>query len=94
MGRKKTEYVSPINKAINITKDEKFKFIMGLVMLLVSLVALVGFISYLFTWKEDQSKFDMGILRFIFNSDVQVANSGSKAGALLAHIFIHNLLPP
>ena len=91
MGRKKLEYVSPIDKAINFTKDERVRFIWGLLLLLISIVAFVGFTSYLFTWKEDQSKFEIGIFRFIFNSDIQVANSGSKAGALLAHLFIHNL---
>lgn len=91
MARKKAVYVSPIDKAAGFFKDDRVKFILGLVMLLLSLCALVGFISYLFTWKEDQSKFEMGYLRLLFNSDVHVVNSGSKFGAILAHIFIHNL---
>jgi S-DNA-T family DNA segregation ATPase FtsK/SpoIIIE len=91
MARKKAVYVSPIDKAAEFVKDDRFKFVMGLLMLLLSLFALVGFISYLYTWKEDQSKFEMGYFRLLFNSDIHVVNSGSKVGAILAHIFIHNL---
>ena len=92
MGRKKLEYESPVDKLVNFFKDERTKFALGLGMMLLTVIALLGFVSYLFTWKEDQSKFEIGIFRFLFNSDVEVANSGSKIGALLAHIFIHNLL--
>ena len=91
MGRKKLEYESPVDKLVNFFKDERTKFALGLGMMLLTVIALLGFVSYLFTWKEDQSKFEIGIFRFLFNSDVEVANSGSKIGALLAHIFIHNL---
>ena len=91
MGRKKLEYESPVDKLINFFKDERTKFALGLGMMLLTVIALLGFVSYLFTWKEDQSKFEIGIFRFLFNSDIEVANSGSKIGALLAHIFIHNL---
>ena len=91
MGRKKIEYVSPVEKVANFFKDERTRFAIGLGLMLLTLIALLGFISFLFTWKEDQSKFEVGIFRFLFNSDIEVANSGSKIGALLAHIFIHNL---
>lgn len=92
MARKKAEeYISPVDKVVNYTKDERFRFILGLLLLLTAIVALVGFISYLFTWKEDQSKFEMGIFRLLFNSDVTVVNYGRKGGAILAHLFIHNL---
>ncbi len=91
MGRKKLEYVSPIEKVVNFFQDEKVRFIIGLGLVLLTVISFLGFFSYLFTWKEDQSKFDVGIFRFMFNSDIEVVNSGKKAGALLAHIFIHNL---
>lgn len=91
MGRKKLEYESPVDKLVRFFKDERTKFVIGLGLMLLTVIALLGFVSYLFTWKEDQSKFEIGIFRFLFNSDIEVANSGSKIGALLAHIFIHNL---
>ncbi len=91
MARKKTEYVSPIDQLINLSKDERMRFFLGLLMGFLTFISLVGFFSYLFTWKEDQSKFEMGIFRLLWDSDVRVANSGSKVGAIFAHIFIHNL---
>ena len=91
MGRKKLEYESPVDKLVRFFKDERTKFVIGLGLMLLTVIALLGFVSYLFTWKEDQSKFEIGIFRFLFNSDIEVANSGIKIGALLAHIFIHNL---
>ena len=91
MGRKKLEYESPVEKVVKFFKDERTKLALGLGLMLLTVIALLGFVSYFYTWKEDQSKFEMGIFRFLFNSDIEVANSGSKVGALLAHIFIHNL---
>ena len=58
---------------------------------LLSVVELIGFLSYLGTWREDQSKFEIGWLKFLFDSEIEVANWSHKLGALIAHIFIHHL---
>ncbi|MBQ5403127.1 MAG: DNA translocase FtsK [Bacteroidales bacterium] len=92
MGRKKaTEYESPVTKFINWCKDDRVKFVFALLLVLTSILMLIGFISFLFTWKEDQSKFEIGMLRYLGDSDILVENWGSKFGAALAQIFIHNL---
>ncbi|MCQ2253149.1 MAG: DNA translocase FtsK [Bacteroidales bacterium] len=89
--RKANEYVSPVTRFVEFCKDDKVKFMTCLFMLFLSVLSFLGFVSYLFTWKEDQSKFDMGVLEYLFNSDIQVANWGSKGGGLVAHLLMHNL---
>ena len=87
MGRKKaTEYESPVTKFINWCKDDRVKFVFALLLVLTSILMLIGFISFLFTWKEDQSKFEIGMLRYLGDSDILVENWGSKFGAALAQI--------
>ncbi|MBQ9213890.1 MAG: DNA translocase FtsK 4TM domain-containing protein [Bacteroidales bacterium] len=91
MGRKKAvEFVSPIDKVKNWCADERVKFIFSMFLFLLSIVMLIGFVSFLFTWKADQAKFEIGIIRYLCDSDIQVSNWGSKLGAVLAHVFIHN----
>ncbi len=73
-----------------IVYDERFKFIVGLVMLLFSVYTFIAFVSFLFTWQIDQSKFDLNFAEYYF-SDIQVENWAGKTGALLAGFFIYNL---
>lgn len=97
MARKK-QSTKKTNSQINVfpirfktlLKDERFRFILSMVFLFSAAVMTLAFLSYLFTWKVDQSKFDLGIGEYLFNSDVTVENWTGKAGALLARIFIHN----
>lgn len=91
MGRKKAvEFVSPIDRLKNWCNDERVKFVSSMAVFLLSVVMLIGFLSFLFTWKEDQAKFEIGIIRYLCDSDIQVENWGGKLGAVLAHLFIHN----
>ena len=91
MGRKKAvEFVSPIDRFKNWCGDERVRFVSSMAVFLLSVVMLIGFLSFLFTWKEDQAKFEIGIIRYLCDSDIQVENWGGKLGAVLAHLFIHN----
>jgi S-DNA-T family DNA segregation ATPase FtsK/SpoIIIE len=91
MGRKKAvEFVSPIDRVKNWCADERVKFVFSMMLFLVSVVMLIGFVSFLFTWKEDQAKFEIGLIRYLCDSDIQVENWGGKLGAVLAHLFVHN----
>lgn len=69
-------------------KDERFKFLVGVFTFFLSVFLILSFISYLFTWKIDQSfqwsKVFSGI-------DIQVDNWSGKSGAYLSNIFINNL---
>ncbi|HBS86954.1 MAG: cell division protein FtsK [Bacteroidetes bacterium GWF2_38_335] len=88
---KKEEESSQFKLPGKFWKDERFKFISGLVILFFSLFLLLAFISFLFTWKNDQSKLDIGLGQFISSPNINVDNWAGKAGALAANFFIHNL---
>ncbi|MCK4663461.1 MAG: DNA translocase FtsK [Bacteroidales bacterium] len=77
------------NKNIN-TKDERFRYILGLGFFSFSIFIFLAFFSYLFTWKIDQSKLDIDWLTLIQRADINVENWAGKTGALLAHRFIHD----
>ena len=66
-------------------KDEKFKITIGLFLIFFAALLTLAFVSYFFTWKNDQS-FEWG--QIFSNSSVQVDNWSGKTGAKLAYIFI------
>ena len=93
MSKKKTtkkKNVSPITKFINFFKDERVKIAIGGILFIFTFLLLLSFVSFLLTWKADQSKLDIDFFKFIFNSDVVVENWMGKIGAKLSYIFIHN----
>ncbi|WP_121357107.1 FtsK/SpoIIIE family DNA translocase [Flavisolibacter nicotianae] len=68
-----------------LAKDERTQKIMGTVSLLVSAFLFISFISYFFTWKEDQSQiFNKGI-GFLFDNDTRVSNLLGRLGAYVSH---------
>ncbi|BDX38766.1 DNA translocase FtsK [Tenuifilaceae bacterium CYCD] len=67
-------------------KDERVRFTIGLFTLLLSLYITIAFISYLFTWKVDQS-FEWQNL--FSGSDVKVKNWTGKLGASISMQFMH-----
>ncbi len=66
-------------------KDEKFKITFGLFILFLAALLTLAFVSYFFTWKNDQS-FEWG--NVLSGSSVQVENWSGKTGAKFAYIFI------
>src|ERR1035437_6626539 len=66
-------------------KDEKFKITFGLFILFLAALLTLAFVSYFFTWKNDQS-FEWG--QVLSGSSVQVENWSGKTGAKLAYILI------
>ncbi|MBO4243811.1 MAG: DNA translocase FtsK 4TM domain-containing protein [Bacteroidales bacterium] len=89
--RKNSAYQSPFEIVKDTLTSDRAKLIWFLLFVLLAVVELIGFLSYLGTWKEDQSKFEIGWIQFLFDSEIEVANWSHKLGALIAHIFIHNL---
>lgn len=78
------------SKKVNLVKDERFKVLVGLFIVSFSVYSLFGFISYLFTWKTDQSKLDINLIELMSDASITVDNWAGKLGALIAHTFIHN----
>jgi len=82
----KQEKVESINlKAI--ARDERTWKITGAVSLLVATFLFIAFISYFFTWRDDQSAVFKGG-EIIFDNSVKVNNLLGKLGALASHFFI------
>jgi len=67
----------------------KNRQVFGLALILFSIYLLIAFVSYLFTWKIDQSKVELPLVDFLFDADVQVENWLGKLGAITSHLFIY-----
>lgn len=64
--------------------NEKFRFILGIFILLVSAYLLIAFVSFLFFGAADQSKLDLPWKELVFQSDIKVNNKAGKTGAFLS----------
>jgi S-DNA-T family DNA segregation ATPase FtsK/SpoIIIE len=74
-----------------LARDERTWKIIGTVSLLVSIFLFIAFVSYLFTWREDQSQASKGISFLFDNSkDSKVANLLGRLGAYASHGLIYN----
>jgi S-DNA-T family DNA segregation ATPase FtsK/SpoIIIE len=71
---------------ISILKDEKFKIVVGLLIIFFAALLTVAFTSYFFTWKNDQSRERVTVFN---GSTEQVDNWSGKTGAKLANFFIN-----
>ncbi len=70
-------------------KNERTLKIVGTICLLFSIYLFVAILSYLFTWKTDNSVVDGQGIGFVFSGDeVQVENWLGKLGAFTAHKFL------
>lgn len=99
--RKKSERKTTSNTPSGRVLGSKLIKIVGLFLLILSVYFLIAFISYLFTWKEDQSYVSAanGGWHTLFKTREELALAGidppvvqnwmGKFGALLAHQFIY-----
>jgi S-DNA-T family DNA segregation ATPase FtsK/SpoIIIE len=72
-----------------LARDERTWKIIGAFFLLIALFLFISFISYLFTWKEDQAIAKLG-LSALLDTDKPVANLLGRFGAVVSHFFIFN----
>ncbi len=86
MAIKRKKAVKPSGKKKKLRfaffKNEKFRFILGVLVLLISLYLLIAFISFLFYGTADQSKLDLA-----FKSGIK--NKAALLGAYLSEIIIN-----
>jgi S-DNA-T family DNA segregation ATPase FtsK/SpoIIIE len=68
-------------------KDERFKIIFGLILVALSVIMFVSMVSYLFSWKSDQS---FEFVPDLENPDVEADNLSGKWGATMARYLISN----
>ncbi|HEX5654522.1 MAG TPA: DNA translocase FtsK 4TM domain-containing protein [Chitinophagaceae bacterium] len=71
-----------------LVKDERTWKITGAVFLLISIFLFIAFISYFFTWKEDQDKVAQGA-SILFDNESKVNNLLGRLGAYISHSFIY-----
>lgn len=86
----KKEHNKGLNSFLSAFKDDRFKFIVGILFLVFSVFLTISIISYLFTWKIDNSKLDINFLDYFFNSEILVDNWTGKLGAYFSYKFIHD----
>lgn len=75
-----------------LAKDERTWKIIGTVSLLISIFLFIAFVSYLFTWNEDQSQVKDKDWSYLFENDNghPVANLLGRLGAYASHNLIFN----
>jgi S-DNA-T family DNA segregation ATPase FtsK/SpoIIIE len=72
-----------------LAKDERTWKIIGTVSLLISIFLFIAFVSYFFTWKEDQDKVLNNDSAFLGDNEIRVANLLGRLGAYVSHFFIY-----
>lgn len=70
-------------------KNEKFRFVLGLIIFLIAIYLLIAFISFLFFGAADQSKLDLKFKELMMDREIKVFNKAGKAGAFISEILIN-----
>ncbi|MDF1576179.1 MAG: DNA translocase FtsK 4TM domain-containing protein [Bacteroidales bacterium] len=90
MARKKKKRKKPVisflRSLVAFFKDDRFRYAMGILFLLVALFMVLALISYLINWKTDQ---DFEWEKVFSGPEVKVENSGGKLGAWLSNLLIN-----
>lgn len=81
---------APGKNLMSYIRDERTKKVVGLLFLLFAFFFLVSFISYLSTYKQDQSAVLNNAGRILTDSQLEVDNALGRLGAFFAHVFIFN----
>jgi S-DNA-T family DNA segregation ATPase FtsK/SpoIIIE len=84
--KKNTGFVGFISSIVAFFRDDRFRYALGIVLLLGALYMLISFLSYLFHWKADQ---DFEWAKVFSGPEIKVENQGGKMGAWLSNIFIN-----
>jgi S-DNA-T family DNA segregation ATPase FtsK/SpoIIIE len=71
-----------------LARDERTWKIVGAIFILVAVFLLISFLSYLFTWKDDQNVARQGVSALMDNS-LTARNLLGRLGALASHFFIN-----
>ena len=71
----------------DLARDERTWKIIGFIFLFISFFLLISFISYFFTWENDQSEIRKGIS--IFDDKANIHNLLGILGAFISHFFIY-----
>ncbi len=90
MVRKKTKKKNPIIRFLGSTvaflKDDRFRYALGILLMLSAVFLIISQISYLVNWRTDQ---DFEWEKVLSGPEVRVENSGGKLGAWVSNILIN-----
>jgi len=84
--KKKKPVVSFLGSMVAFFRDDRFRYALGIVFLLVALFMVLSMISYLVNWKTDQ---DFEWAKVFSGPEIRVENSGGKLGAWLSNLLIN-----
>jgi len=84
--KKKKPIINFLSSVVAFFKDDRFRYAMGILFLLVALFMVLSLISYLINWKTDQ---DFEWAKVFSGPEVRVENSGGKLGAWLSNLLIN-----
>jgi S-DNA-T family DNA segregation ATPase FtsK/SpoIIIE len=84
--KKKNPIVRFLASMVAFFKDDRFRYALGIVLLLVALFTILSLISYLVNWKTDQ---DFEWAKVFTGPEIRVENSGGKLGAWLSKLLIN-----
>lgn len=84
--KKKNPVVRFLGSVVAFIKDDRFRYAMGILFLLLALFVILSLISYLINWKTDQ---DFEWAKVFSSPEIQVENSGGKMGAWLSNLLIN-----
>ena len=69
--------------------DERIRKILGILIILMSFYLSIAFVSYLFTWKQDQDQVLNFSFNILFNGNIKVSNWLGRLGALVSNAFFY-----
>lgn len=82
--------INPVPSVLQLLRDEKFRRIVGLLLILFSFYLLIAFVSFLFTWQTDQDLMYGSWKELLLDPEVEVSNWLGKIGAITSQIFIND----
>jgi len=72
-----------------VVHDERTHKITGFFLILIAISLCIAFVSYSFTWQQDQDKVFNSGKEFWFADDLKVENKLGRLGAWVSHLFIY-----
>jgi DNA segregation ATPase FtsK/SpoIIIE, S-DNA-T family len=85
----KVSFSERIAKAMAVYNDERTQKIIGLALILLGVYLFIAFLSYIFTWENDQDKV-LGPTAEFLSVETKVTNWLGKFGAMVSHQFMYN----
>jgi S-DNA-T family DNA segregation ATPase FtsK/SpoIIIE len=84
--KKKNPIIRFLGSLVAFFRDDRFRYALGIVFLLVALFMVLSMISYLVNWKTDQ---DFEWAKVFSGPEIRVENSGGKLGAWVSNLLIN-----